>query len=499
MSGPNLYARDRVRMCHTLKCEYHYPESAETFFCSICRKINDQAGTPILVPDYVFLTDHGISSTLIEAAKKPFVPLSEPEIYDALPEAIRVVDCHYYPWDLKEKDISQGIPLYSLSLAKIRVSEIEECSANVAIVSWKWDITNKVSPKDFWNQRSKILIIALKKAAEKNIRYLMIDAITLDQFPQLDSKTLFQFCSFYKKIPVITTYEFTGHPEHDSTNRHFGVRCWSYPPRAWLLFEASRYLRNPRVTLDVLLTLKYQRSELPWKNDEMDQGAVCFFVDSLMQPYTMQYNSDAEPAFFHPQLMPAGSELFLPITQQFLKTYRSGSNSISDQEKQFSYVLICCERLLNNTLDNFVSDIDDMIRMNVVSLCSEEMGLFVVSLGNLVGGRQKRLIYFLALHLLCSMHIQYRMLEYDYDGIVELECLFEIAQFRRDRSAGYVIVPGWIWNRPRYIEIIRPDYSITEEQVVVALLILFAAIQEYRNRPEKQEYAKDEDLPNTRK
>jgi hypothetical protein len=100
--------------------------------------------------------------------------------------------------------------------------------SQIAVLSWRWDGHHEV-----WGSHN--VVSAIRQAKKMGIKYLFIDAISIDQTLRGDKllQQIVAFSALYKTIPVIAAYDKLG-DEFRKTVR-----------RPWILHEARAFKYNP--------------------------------------------------------------------------------------------------------------------------------------------------------------------------------------------------------------------------------------------------------------
>jgi hypothetical protein len=77
-------------------------------------------------------------------------------------------------------------------------------------LSWRWDITSQdITEEEYFNQSSRHILIGLRKAKSirpRELDFLIVDALTLNQFGEINATVLNDFVVLYSQIRVITTF-----------------------------------------------------------------------------------------------------------------------------------------------------------------------------------------------------------------------------------------------------------------------------------------------------
>jgi hypothetical protein len=206
------------------------------------------------------------------------------------------------------------------------------------------------------------------------------------------------FVSLYQQLKVITSFSVD---EQVEAFLNDSVECNHFAERAWLLQEASLYLRNPFVRLRELLGIP----PTSWSRDNY-QMYVYEYITKLFSilPEPPGLDNACTP-FLHPDLMPELEDLDRPIPQLFQQVYGM-SNAYSTSYKQYSHLLTTCKKLMSpETCHEYVSIKKDLIRMDANVLFSTAMTTLVMKLGDEIGDSLDRHLYFLFFLLILLQQI----------------------------------------------------------------------------------------------
>jgi hypothetical protein len=260
-------------------------------------------------------------------------------------------------------DNSDGqILLNDIQLCDIDLTDVLKAPRQhpVAVLSWRWDITNRTPELEFFLQKSRNMALAFEKANSLNIHYLFVDAMSLPQFPHVDLDELVTYCELFSRIRVITTFV------AQEWQHGMNFMCASYPLRGWLLVESSRYLNNPCCTLKELIRIDPTKNT-PETNEDPMHGymyGVLNFARQFLQPLQTGHSDD--PAFLHPEIMPARAQADLPVTQVFTRVFGGNDSKWNSKGRLFSFAGTLCQLLAQG--EDCMYDVVDMVKAGTNAL-----------------------------------------------------------------------------------------------------------------------------------
>jgi len=298
-----------------------------------------------------------------------------------------------------------------------------------AILSYKWDFTNRIAEDQFLDQYSRNIAIALIKAKSLGIRYLLVDAVTLPQFNDRPLNLLSSYSKLYGTMRVITSYISSGPAGTISDET-------AYTSRAWILVEASKYLLNPRVMLGDIISFINDRGELISNPPSLSCAEK--FLSFVIYPF----NKDEEIFITSSAWSKRGLNLEEVHRTPFVNLPCCLSMLMDrDQYRlqlHWSYMMKIADSLCKvESLKAFIFDIRDLLIIICNSgLCSVPMKDFISQLTLLNDENifhydfyYRRHILFVAIHLLLSRHVYYRRVVVPLDFHRELIQLFDASGF----------------------------------------------------------------------
>lgn len=298
-----------------------------------------------------------------------------------------------------------------------------------AILSYKWDFTNRIAEDQFLDQYSRNIAIALIKAKSLGIRFLLVDAVTLPQFNDRPLNLLSSYSKLYGTMRVITSY-ISYEPAGTISDET------AYTSRAWILVEASKYLLNPRVMLGDIISFINDRGELISNPPSLSCAEK--FLSFVIYPF----NKDEEIFITSSAWSKRGLNLEEVRRTPFVNLPCCLSMLMDrDQYRlqlHWSYMMKIADSLCKvESLKAFIFDIRDLLIIICNSgLCSVPMKDFISQLTLLNDENifhydfyYRRHILFVAIHLLLSRHVYYRRVVVPLDFHRELIQLFDASGF----------------------------------------------------------------------
>lgn len=347
-----------------------------------------------------------------------------------------------------------------LSALKVVIKTLPEgYDPRWGILSYKWDITNKIDEHLYLNQESGTLALGLSKALSVDIDYLLVDAICVPQYGERPMDIFYHYSKLYETMRVVSTFTITTTILDDkSATSHFVYElCQTYPIRTWILFEASRYLRNEHACLrDLISILDSDGNDITNHIDEdrlvdydnrgyYELAARCF-LSSIVHPFTAGKYASSEDAQFYEacilnisrdryrggywsRVIQTTKQLYCTEVISILPLFVYGVFDVEIQVK-FAYVMQILKSLCNeDLLKSFISSFTDVFMILLEDVIPLQ---FVKVILNLVSRTKQyqRHIALVTVHLLFSRQVEYA-LQNDMDGqfLLELMELFDVAGF----------------------------------------------------------------------
>ena len=146
---------------------------------------------------------------------------------------LRAIDVRQIPMDALSWDqVREGVAPEDLPCRSVK--EPRSWSREAAVLSWRWD-------RDARTGRSRNIALALKHAKERGLRYVFLDAVSVDQTQPRERllRDVFALADLFSSIPVIAAYE----------EREDGRSREETEHRPWILYEIRSYCRS-RIRVD---------------------------------------------------------------------------------------------------------------------------------------------------------------------------------------------------------------------------------------------------------
>jgi hypothetical protein len=314
--------------------------------------------------------------------------------------------------------------------------------ARTAVLSWRWDITSEdITEEEYFNQSSRHILIGLRKAksiSPRELDFLIVDALTLNQFGEINATVLNDFVVLYSQIRVITTFYIAALPVSE---RYTPPTCPSYEVRGWCLYEASLYLMNEHVCLDELiyinpaLVAEVEGDTNGDPNRKQTFYAVCvhLFMATVIHPFSC-WMGDVHSDYYEALVMRYSGEnetticslLRRPVDRLPSCIYSAETHSEFTIQRRMGYLFKLCDSLTSPE-KQIVRYEDDLIKISGGQYYSDAMCSVILRLGDLCGIYKKHL-YFVALHLLASRQLKYYLHNnIPFDFLSELSDLFDHA------------------------------------------------------------------------